>query len=129
MNDNHLKKYLVGIAILTFFFLGTGILISVNFSQVIILKYFVIQVIIFLFINSLFHVLLVRKLQKAPQKFNQMYLILLMAKILLYLTFLVTFIFTLNVGLKAFLISFLILYICYSIYETILLSRYVKNKG
>ena len=128
MYSRHLKRYLVGMAILTFFFLGSGIYISFNFSNLIILKNLIIQVLIFFSINTSFHIFLVTILEKNNNKFNHMYLILLMVKILLYLTFLVTFIFTMNIGLKSFLVSFLILYISYSVYETILLSSYVKNK-
>ena len=119
----------MGIFILTLFFIIIGYLVNYTYPPILNIKYFLILILIFLILNSSVHLILVKILEKSPKRFNHAYLILIMIKILLYLTFLVTFIFTLKIGLKSFLISFLILYAGYSIYETIFLSRYVKNTG
>lgn len=127
--NKHIKNYLVGIFILTLFFIVIGNLFKYTFPSILNFKHVLIQILIFFILNASTHFLLVKILEKSPKRFNHSYLILIMIRILLYLTFLVTFIFILKTGLKSFLISFLILYIGYSIYETIFLSRYVKNNG
>ncbi len=119
----------MGIVILTLFFTASVFLFYHFYPNYINLKRFFFLLLMFILVNSSIHLILVQILEKRPKQFNHIYLILITIKILLYLLFLIIFIFKLKTGIKSFLISFLVLYAGYTIFETIFLSKYVKNNG
>jgi|GEM_PF-2013047 len=127
MLKKHIVQYSTGISILTMVFLGAGLLTFWQFNSFICINYFLYLILLFFASSLLFHFLLIYFFEKNPKKFIQMFLLLTVAKIFIYLTILVVFIFNNVAGIKCFLISFFTLYVGYTFYEVIMLTRQLKN--
>jgi hypothetical protein len=127
MKNKHLFKFFIGIAILTALFTIAALLVSNYFKTPFCLYHFLIIVICFFIVTAVFHTIQIRIIDTKPKKFERIFLILTVSKILIYLAFLVVSILNINSGTKCFLISFLVLYLCYTVYEVSFLSSYLKN--
>jgi hypothetical protein len=127
MKNNHLLKFFSGIFILTIILAGSALAISQLFYISFCLKHFLILVLCFLIVTSLFHTIQIRIIDVKPRKFEKTFLLLTILKILIYMVFLVIYILNISTGTKCFLISFLVLYLSYTIFEVSFLSSYLKN--
>lgn len=129
MNTNqHLFKYFAGTIILSIALLFTGWIINSSLHNILAFKYIIYIVSLFLVSSVLFHSIVVKATEKAALKFARYYLVSTIIKILIYLSFLIIFIIKLHEGIKFFLVTFLILYIIYTSWEVIILSKYLKNQ-
>ena len=129
MHSNHTAKYLSGIFILTFTSIIIGYFVYKQLSLDAFYRYFICTVVLFFVTNIIFHFILVKSVEKKPIIFTNLYLILTISKILIYLVFLIVFVLNFSTGIKSFLLSFLVLYFAYTIFEVIILSKYVKKQG
>lgn len=123
----HIIQYTIGILSISLLFLLVGFLFIGLFGYLNCSKNFLSLIFMFLPTSLLFHFILVFMVEKKPKKFVSTFLILSVAKILIYLIVLVAFIFNISTGIKCFLILFLIFYLGYTLYEVIMLSHFLKN--
>ena len=123
----HTLKYLLGIFLLSFSFIISSFILF-NFISQFCLGQLIKIVTFFLIVNIAFHLFLIYFTSKSQSKFFQIFMLLNIVKILIYMTFLIIYLITLKFGLKCYLISFLIVYIGFTLYEVIMLSRFFKNK-
>lgn len=127
MLNKHTLKFLMGILIVTIFLIAIAIPIFKYFGFEICFKYFVLLSILFSVTNLIFYLFFIYFFEKNPNKFLQIFLFLTIVKMLVYLLILVVFIFKAISGIKCFLISFFILYLFYTFYEVVVLSKYLKK--
>jgi hypothetical protein len=127
MRNKHLLKFFSWISVLTSILSGIALVISHFFYSSFCLSHFLILVLCFFIVTSLFHTMQIRIINIKPRKFEKTFLILTILKILIYMVFLVIYILNISTGTKCFLISFLVLYLSYTIFEVSFLSGYLKN--
>jgi hypothetical protein len=125
----HTIRYIVNILILSLIFQIAGTLIfkSVPFSCSIVL--FTYTILFFLAVTLFSHFLLISITNKNPKMFFSLYLLSTFIRVVIYSIFLVIFVFTLKNGIKCFLVSFILLYLGYTFFEIINISKYFKNKA
>jgi len=127
MFSKHTLKYFLGITLLTFAYLLIGIPFFLYFKSQICLINFISVLVFFLLSNLFFHSFLIIFIEKNPKKFLQIFLLLTISKILIYMIFLVVFLLNLKFGIKCYLVSFLLIYLGFTLYEVIMLSKFLKN--
>jgi len=128
MFNKHTPVYFLGIFLLAIAFIVVGLLIFKYFESTICLKHFLYVLCFFFLTNTVFHFFLIFLFEKKPNKFFQIFLLLTVAKILVYMTFLIVYILSIDNGIKCYLISFFIIYLGFTIYEVIMLREFLKNK-
>lgn len=129
MNKILVIKYLKNITLLTLIILLAGRIIFNIFGIENAVKHLYFLTGLFFVVSGLFHFLMVNFINKKPQKFIQVFLILTVAKIILYLSILVAYIFKMEGDIKSFLFTFLTLYLSYTAFEVVQLTKSLKNKG
>lgn len=128
MFNKHIFAYILGLFIVTSIIAATCLILFKFFGSIICLKHIFFLITLFLFVNILFHFLLINNYLKRPSKFVQIYLLSTVIKLIVYMTVILVYIFNITSGIKCVLLSFLILYLIFSFYEVMLVSSYLKNK-
>jgi asparagine N-glycosylation enzyme membrane subunit Stt3 len=124
----HFLKFVIGLFVLTLFVLFTAFTLAKFSSNYDCWHNFIYLAILFSGVSAVFHFLLINTVEKNPKKFVNTFLIVTVSKILIYLIFLIVYIFNISSGMKCFLLSFIGFYLSYTIFEVVMLSRYLKNK-
>ena len=128
MTNLQIFNYLKSILLLglLFILLGRIVLNYLGYGMAINHLYFLTAM--FFVVSGSFHFILIRLTTIYPKRFVQVFLVLTVAKMLLYLSALLVYIFKMSAGIKIFLFIFLILYISFTIFEVSQLIKYLKNK-
>lgn len=129
MNKTLTINYLKNIVLLTLIILLLGRIIFKQFGIENAVSHLYFLTTLFFVVSGAFHFLLANFINKRPQKFIQIFLILTVIKILIYLSVLLVYIFKTENDLKSFLFTFLTLYLSYTAFEVIQLTKWLKNKG
>lgn len=127
MDKKYFLRYFTNIFIISslLIILGTILFKTFNLDNGIGQLFFL--VILFLFINSIAHLLLIKNSKSKPGKFISTFMVISIIKILVYISILILYILTLTTGLKLFLLSFLTTYLTFTTFEVIELSKFLKN--
>jgi hypothetical protein len=127
MNRKYTLAYILGIIIMYLSFGILGLSVYKYIGYTICLKHIFVILTFFLVCNLIFHFVLIKRFKKNPHKFFQIFLLLTTVKIFIYLIFLVVYLFFIRNGVKCYLLSFLFTYLGFTIYETVMLSRFFKK--
>ena len=79
-------------------------------------------------LTGIFHYSLIQIQENRSSKFSQKFMMVSGIKMMIYLVFITSYAFMNPEKATSFLISFFILYILYTVFEVILIVRYLKNK-
>lgn len=129
MNKILIVKYIKNIVLLSLIILLAGRIIFNIFGIENAVRHLYFLTGLFFVVSGLFHFLMANYIKKRPQKFIQVFLILTVSKIILYLSILVAYIFKMEDDIKSFLFTFLTLYLSYTAFEVVQLTKWLKNKS
>lgn len=91
-------------------------------------SFFIFLPVIFYFVMAVFHGTLITATRLPVKKFSSRFLVVLGAKIFLFLIFIITFSYFNPQIAVPFLISFFILYIIYTVFEIVTLFSHVRGE-
>lgn len=91
--------------------------------------FFIYLPVIFYVLTGVFHGSLLRASRLPVKKFSSRFLAIFGAKIMVYLLFIIVFSYFNPQIAVPFLVSFLILYLAYTIFEIVILLRYLREKN
>jgi len=79
-------------------------------------------------LTSIFHFSIIQMQDKGTSKFATRFMMVSGIKMIIYLVFITSYAFIFPDKAKIFLISFFILYLLYTVFEVVLIVRYLKKK-
>jgi len=78
-------------------------------------------------LSALFHYSVIQVKEKGVTKFSSRFMMVSGVKMIIYLVLIVSYVFSHPENATSFLISFFVLYLIYTVFEVILIVRYLKN--
>jgi hypothetical protein len=127
MNAKYYIYYLIKVIALSIILTIVGLILFKIFGITSFFKHLLYLVLLFFTTNIFAHYFLIKFSIVKTNKFIRVFMLVTVIKILTYLSLLITYILIVSSGLIPFLISFFITYICYTSFEVIELSRFLKN--
>ena len=129
MNKIQVFNYLRSILILTIILYLIASFIFKSFGFETALKHLYFLTLMFFVVSLSFHFIFLRFFLKKPKSFVNVFLILTVVKILLYLSVLIAYIFKMEANIKVFLFTFMGLYFSFTAFEVVQLIKSLKNKS
>jgi predicted neutral ceramidase superfamily lipid hydrolase len=129
MFKKHLLNFSVSLVALTIIIAVIGYGLFSYLGLQICKNYFIDLLLLFTLTTFAFHSIFLYIFTKNPSKFFPTFMISTVVKIFVYMIFLVIYIFTIKDSIKCFLVSFLLLYLLYTFFEVIILTRYTRNNN
>lgn len=120
------KRFFVGLLLLIIAVVGLTFLLKLSMPQIVTSFWWALM--LFFVIVSVVVYLITMKIRAKNdfRKFNNFYMLATVIKLLLYLSIVTMYSFICSDDSKAFIITFLIYYLCFTVFETLML---VKNKN
>ena len=120
------KRFFVGLLLLIIAVVGLTFLLKLSMPQIVTSFWWALM--LFFVIVSVVVYLITMKIRAKNdfRKFNNFYMLATVIKLLLYLSIVTIYSFICSDDSKAFIITFLIYYLCFTVFETLML---VKNKN
>ena len=120
------KRFFVGLLLLIIAVVGLTFLLKLSMPQIVTPFWWALM--LFFVIVSVVVYLITMKIRAKNdfRKFNNFYMLATVIKLLLYLSIVTIYSFICSDDSKAFIITFLIYYLCFTVFETLML---VKNKN
>lgn len=78
-------------------------------------------------LTALFHYSIIQVKEKGVTKFSTRFMMVSGVKMIIYLALIVSYVFSNSEKATPFLISFFVLYLIYTVFEVILIIKYLKN--
>jgi hypothetical protein len=123
------KRFLLLEVLFTAFVsLGAYVIFSTIFSEYYLSVFWILLGLVAI-LTAVFHYSIVQIQEKQPVKFATRFMMVTGIKMMIYLVFITSYAFLNPDKAKAFLISFLILYLLYTVFEVILIVRYLKRRS
>ena len=124
MTEN--KRFFIRLLLLAIAVVGLTLLMKLSMPQFV-TSFWWTLILFFVAVNTLVYFLTMKMKSKNDfRKFNNFYMIATVTKLLLYLAIVAAYSFVFKEDSKAFIITFLIYYLCFTVFETLML---VKNKN
>ena len=120
------KKFFIRLLLLAIAVVGLTLLMKLSMPQFV-TSFWWTLILFFVAVNTLVYFLTMKMKSKNDfRKFNNFYMLATVTKLLLYLAIVAAYSFVFKEDSKAFIITFLIYYLCFTVFETLML---VKNKN
>lgn len=124
MTEN--KRFFIRLLLLAIAVLGLTLLMKLSMPQFV-TSFWWTLILFFVAVNTLVYFLTMKMKSKNDfRKFNNFYMLATVTKLLLYLAIVAAYSFVFKEDSKAFIITFLIYYLCFTVFETLML---VKNRN
>lgn len=126
MADN--RKFFISLLLLVMAVVGLTLLMKLSMPQFV-TSFWWALILFFVAVNILVYFLTMKmKAKNDFRKFNNFYMITTVTKLLLYLAIVAVYSFVFNEDSKAFIITFLIYYLCFTVFETVVLTKKETEK-
>lgn len=117
------KKFFVSLLFLVIAVVGLTFLLKLSMPQFV-TSFWWMLIIFFVAVNVLVYLLTMKmKAKNDFRKFNNFYMLTTVTKLLLYLAIVAVYSFVFNEDSKAFIITFMIYYLCFTVFETVVLAK------
>ena len=124
MTEN--KRFFIRLLLLVIAVVGLTLLMKLSMPQFV-TSFWWTLILFFVAVNTLVYFLTMKMKSKNDfRKFNNFYMLATVTKLLLYLAIVAAYSFVFKEDSKAFIITFLIYYLCFTVFETLML---VKNRN
>lgn len=124
MTEN--KRFFIRLLLLAIAVVGLTLLMKLSMPQFV-TSFWWTLILFFVAVNTLVYFLTMKMKSKNDfRKFNNFYMLTTVIKLLLYLSVVAVYSFIFSEDSKAFIITFLIYYLCFTVFETLML---VKNRN
>ena len=124
MTEN--KRFFIRLLLLAIAVVGLTLLMKLSMPQFV-TSFWWTLILFFVAVNILVYFLTMKMKSKNDfRKFNNFYMLTTVIKLLLYLSVVAAYSFVFKEDSKAFIITFLIYYLCFTVFETLML---VKNRN
>lgn len=124
MTEN--KRFFIRLLLLAIAVVGLTLLMKLSMPQFV-TSFWWTLILFFVAVNTLVYFLTMKMKSKNDfRKFNNFYMLATVTKLLLYLAIVAAYSFVFKEDSKAFIITFLIYYLCFTVFETLML---VKNRN
>lgn len=124
MTEN--KRFFIRLLLLAIAVVGLTLLMKLSMPQFV-TSFWWTLILFFVAVNILVYFLTMKMKSKNDfRKFNNFYMLTTVIKLLLYLSVVAVYSFIFSEDSKAFIITFLIYYLCFTVFETLML---VKNRN
>lgn len=117
------RKFFVSLLFLIIAVMGLTLLMKLSTPQFV-TSFWWVLILFFVAVNILVYLLTMKmKAKNDFRKFNNFYMLTTMIKLLLYLAVVAIYSFVFREDSKAFIVTFLIYYLCFTVFETVVLAK------
>lgn len=117
------KRFFVQLLLLIIAVVGITLLIRLSMPQFVTSLWWAL-ILFFSIANVIVYFLTIKMKNKNDfRKFNNFYMLMTVTKLLLYLMIIAAYSFIFKEDSKAFIVTFLVYYLCFTVFETIILSK------
>ena len=117
------KKFFVSLLFLVIAVVGLTLLIKSSMPHLV-TSFWWALILFFTIVNTFVYLFTMKmKAKNDFRKFNNFYMLATVTKLLLYLAIVAVYSFVFNEDSKAFIITFMIYYLCFTVFETVVLAK------